>query len=139
MKNYKIRTACIVVVLLMAAFAARSAVAQEKGKSLKQPLKLEIKANLVSIVEKNGKKVTELKPADNAERGDVLVYAITYTNEGKAPLKDISVVDPVPKGTVYIIGSADGKDTEIGFSIDGGRVFQKPPIKYIEEKPDGKS
>ncbi|HOL49199.1 MAG TPA: hypothetical protein PLW07_01335, partial [bacterium] len=47
------------------------------------------------------------------------------------------IVNPIPNGTTYILNSASGKDTEISFSIDGGKYFQKPPVKYLVKKPDG--
>ncbi len=65
---------------------------------------------------------------------DILVYTITYKNEGNAPCESANIVNPVPEGTKYIINSAKGKDSEISYSIDGGKYFQKPPVKYLEKK-----
>ena len=86
---------------------------------------------------KNEKWIVERVPVEKTQRDDILVYTITYTNEGTSEAKDAEIVDPVPKGTIFVLGSAEGKDTEINYSIDGGHYFQRPPIKYIIRKPDG--
>lgn len=88
-------------------------------------------------IEKEGKKVVERIPVEKAKKGDILVYTITYKNEGGQPANDINIVNPVPKGTTYISKSAKGKDSEILFSIDGGNIYQREPIKYKVKKEDG--
>jgi uncharacterized repeat protein (TIGR01451 family) len=69
--------------------------------------------------------------------GDVLKYTITYRNAGSAEARDGSVVDPVPKDTCYVPGSAEGKDTAIAFSIDGKRFLEPRMLKYRERRADG--
>ena len=88
-------------------------------------------------VEKNGKLFVERIPLEIANPGDTVIYTITYRNEGETAARDILINDPISKGTVYTIGSAEGKDAEITFSIDDGRTYSKPPIKYIVKKADG--
>jgi uncharacterized repeat protein (TIGR01451 family) len=86
---------------------------------------------------KNEKWIVERVPVEKTQRDDILVYTITYNNEGTSEAKDTMIVDPVPKGTIFMLGSAEGKDAEIHYSIDGGHHFQRPPIKYIIRKPGG--
>ena len=86
---------------------------------------------------KDNKWIFTFVPVDTARRGDIFRYTITYTNLGQTPATDASIVDPVPKGTVYVLNSADGKDAEIFCSIDGGRFFQPPPATYTVRNPDG--
>jgi uncharacterized repeat protein (TIGR01451 family) len=89
------------------------------------------------IVQKDGKKVVEWIPLDKASPGDTIIYTITYRNEGATEARDILVNDPIPTGTVYVINSAEGKNAEISFSIDNGKTYSKPPIKYMVKKADG--
>ena len=88
-------------------------------------------------VEKDGKRVTERIPLDKASPGDKIVYTITYRNAGTTIANDVLINDSIPAGTIYLLNSAEGKDAEITFSIDGGRTYSKPPIKYMVKNPDG--
>ena len=100
-------------------------------------LTLTTKAQKEIVVKENGKQLVKRVSAETVKKGDILVYTITYKNEGNAPCQSASIVNPVPAGTVYILNSAAGKDCEITYSIDGGKYFQKPPVKYIVKKHDG--
>jgi uncharacterized repeat protein (TIGR01451 family) len=101
--------------------------------------KLELKtvAEKEMKVKKDGKVETKRLPADRANPGDVVVYTITYSNAGKGPVLDAVIINPIPKGVSYIIDSAEGKDTEIIYSIDGGASWLKPPVMMQIRKPDG--
>ena len=101
--------------------------------------KLELKMSMEKEVKtlKEGKEVVERMPADKVGPGDVAVYTITYTNTGAGEAKDASIVDPVPEGTVYVLGSAEGKDAKITCSIDGGKSFHAEPVKQVVKKADG--
>ncbi|MDD3887100.1 MAG: hypothetical protein PHI35_09525 [Victivallaceae bacterium] len=77
---------------------------------------------------RNGKKTVSKAPMDKIKSGDILVYTITYHNTGKSVARDVTVVDPVPANTVYLPGSAAGKDTKILFSINGGTTYHEPPV-----------
>jgi uncharacterized repeat protein (TIGR01451 family) len=73
------------------------------------------KIKLVTTLEKevkslkDGKEVVERVPAEKSAVGDVLVYTITYTNEGSEDATGVKIVDPVPEGTVYVVGSAEAR------------------------------
>ena len=102
-------------------------------------LKVESTSEIVVTKTVDGKDVEERVPADKTKPGDVLYFKMTYTNSGDGDARDARIVDPVPNHTVYLLGSADGENTDITCSVDGGRTYQKPPIYVTEKLPDGKT
>jgi len=86
---------------------------------------------------KDNKWIVQHVPVTTTQRDDILIYTITYANEGRSPAVDAAIVDPIPNGTSYILESATGKNAEITCSVDGGRYFQLPPAKSFVQKPDG--
>jgi uncharacterized repeat protein (TIGR01451 family) len=93
----------------------------------------------VSVVTK-GEKTTKRVAATKVDPGDVFFYTLNYVNSGDEAATSAVLDDPIPKGTVYLPGSAFGKDTEITFSIDGGNTFKKPSLLTYEVKlPNGKT
>lgn len=88
-------------------------------------------------VKKDGKVTTTRVPVDKAHPGDVVVYTITYTNIGKGPVVDAVIVDPLAGGVRYIENTAEGKDSEIKFSVDNGQTWQTYPVMMLFKKPDG--
>src|SRR5690606_1504043 len=57
--------------------------------------------------------------------GDVLFYTIRYSNTGDEPARNAQLDNPVPAGTAYQANSAWGDNSDILFSIDGGKTFKK--------------
>lgn len=100
-------------------------------------LKLKTVAEKEITARKDGKTVIERVPLAKASPGDVIVYSITYLNIGKTDAVDATIIDPIPQGAVYIMGSAAGNNAEVTGSIDDGRSWQKPPIMVQVKKPDG--
>jgi uncharacterized repeat protein (TIGR01451 family) len=100
--------------------------------------------SLVSISMKAEKEVTVNKVTKKIETkvfnpGDVIFYTLNYVNSGDEAATNAVMDDPIPKGTVYLAGSAFGNDAEITFSIDGGKTFKKPSLLTYEVKlPGGK-
>ena len=95
--------------------------------------------SLVSISMKAEKevtvnKVTKKVAASAVDPGDVIFFTLSYVNSGDEAATDAVFDDPIPKGTVYLPGSAFGKDAEITFSIDGGKTFKKPSLLTYEIK-----
>jgi uncharacterized repeat protein (TIGR01451 family) len=92
-----------------------------------------------SVVSK-GEKTTKRVAAANVDPGDVIFYTLNYVNTGDEAATSAVLDDPIPKGTIYLPGSAFGKDAEITFSIDGGKTFKKPSLLTYEVKlPNGKT
>jgi uncharacterized repeat protein (TIGR01451 family) len=79
----------------------------------------------IEVIEK-GVKVKKLSPPQKMVPGDEVLYTVTYTNKTAKPAENVNVVNPVPKHTRYIIGSAAGDNAEITFSVDGGKNFATP-------------
>ena len=84
-----------------------------------------------------GKTKVEWQEVKEAGPGDIVKYTIAYKNVGTVEARDGRIVDPIPKETTYVSGSAEGKDTAITFSLDG-KTFQDPPLlKYKVRQADG--
>jgi uncharacterized repeat protein (TIGR01451 family) len=124
-------TLCLVMPFLVATELAVRAQEQQPKVTLNLIEEKEVK------VLKEGKWIEEKMPVEKVNNQDTLVYTITYVNKGKTGAKDISIVDPIPEGTVYLPESAVGKGSEITYSIDGGKRYQPQPVKYVITKPDG--
>jgi uncharacterized repeat protein (TIGR01451 family) len=95
--------------------------------------------SLVSISMKAEKEVTvnkvkKMVVANAVDPGDVIFYTLSYVNSGDEAATNAVMDDPIPKGTVYLAGSAFGKDAEITFSIDGGKTFKKPSLLTYDIK-----
>jgi len=78
------------------------------------------------IESKAGVKTARFVEAKSATPGDVVQYTLTYTNKGDEEATNAVIDDPIPKGTVFLAGSATGDDAEITFSSDGGKTFAQP-------------
>jgi uncharacterized repeat protein (TIGR01451 family) len=99
-----------------------------------------IKAEKEQTVVLKGEKVTKRVAAANVDPGDVIFYTLNFVNSGDEAATSAVLDDPIPKGTVYLSGSAFGTDAEISFSIDGGKTFKKPSLLTYEIKlPNGKT
>ena len=101
-------------------------------------VKIDIMAEKVVMVEKDGKKVEQRVETDEVLPGDILVYTLSYKNVGDEAAKNINVDDPIPADTSYVVGSAYGPGSQITFSIDGGKTFDKPSVLSYEVGPEGK-
>ncbi len=132
------RTAVIVLAALVAVAAAAPAAWAQAQSGEKPQLVLTLSAQKEATVKgPDGKAKTEWQDVKTGNPGDVIRYTIAYRNAGKSEARDAVIVDPVPKGTTYIPGSAAGEGAEIGFSLDG-KTFQAPPqLKYKVRQPDG--
>jgi uncharacterized repeat protein (TIGR01451 family) len=70
--------------------------------------------------------------ASNADSGDVIFYTINFNNSGNETAFSAVLEDPIPKGSVYLSGSAYGNAADITFSIDNGKTFKKPSLLTYE-------
>lgn len=106
----------------------------------KPQVSVSMKAEKEVAVVTKGEKVTKRVDATNINPGDVIFYTLNFVNTGDEVATNAVLDDPIPKGTVYLPGSAFGKDAEITFSIDGGKTFKKPSLLTYEVKqPNGKT
>ena len=78
------------------------------------------------------------RTATASKPGDVIEYRIRYDNNGNEPVSQLAVNGPVPVGTHYVVGSAKSETrNELLFSIDGGKSWQKSPVKRRKQRADG--
>jgi len=88
------------------------------------------------VTTENGKEV--FGPAQKVVPGAVIEYRLKYRNMGTGPARDVALVGPVPKAAEYQDKSASAPEgLKVTFSIDGGKSFHVPPIKYKSKRPDG--
>ena len=52
--------------------------------------------------------------------------------------KGTVIIDPVPKGAVYVLNSASGENSKILCSINGGFGYYDEPVMRAVTQPDGK-
>lgn len=74
-------------------------------------------------VVKNGKKEIKRVSPDKAVPGTEVIFTNTFENVGGKTASDIVINNPIPAYTEYKAGSAFGKDYEILFSADNGKIF----------------
>jgi len=60
-------------------------------------------------------------------------YRISFINEGEEPADNIVLNNPVPENTHYVADSARGANTDIDYSVDGGKRFGQPSQLFIEK------
>lgn len=69
--------------------------------------------------------------------GDILRYTVDGANSGDVEAKGLSVTQPIPSQTTYVLASAKTDSTaEIVYSIDDGQSFVAEPMVEVT-LPDG--
>ncbi len=69
---------------------------------------------------------------------DKIEYTLRYRNVGDAAASGVSLVGPIPAGTVYLGETATEKGAMRPlFSIDGGASFHKAPVMYVVKNEKG--
>lgn len=106
-------------------------------------VKMQMDAKKLIVVEKivDGKKVKSesFEPAKEVFPGDIVQYDLTYWNEGTDSARDLKILGPIPQNTFYLADTATPlPNAEIKYSINGGKTFALPPIKYKVKEKDEK-
>src|SRR5680860_590373 len=83
---------------------------------------------LTSVVEKEVVTATTVIP------GEEVIYTTYYNNKSNQVADKIVITNPVPENTRYKPNSAVGADTEITYSIDGGKSFAAPEALMVTAK-----
>lgn len=68
------------------------------------------------------------------QAGDVLRYRLVGQNESDRSIKNLTLNQPIPKGTVFVLKSAQAttsQTAQITYSIDGGRSFVAAPTVQV--------
>jgi uncharacterized repeat protein (TIGR01451 family) len=87
---------------------------------------------LVNVVQKEvevddgGKRVRRLVEPGKVVPGDEVVYTVSYANKGARAAERVVVINPVPQHTKVRAGSVEGANTEIAYSVDGGKSYAAP-------------
>ena len=69
---------------------------------------------------------------------DKIEYVLRYRNVGDAPASGVSLVGPVPAGTLYLENSAtESESMHPRYSIDGGKSFHEAPVTYVVTNDQG--
>lgn len=65
--------------------------------------------------------------------GDVLRYAMVFTNTTDGAIRNVKLDNPVPAGLQYVGGSARASRGDAGadFSADGGRTYSAQPVETV--------
>jgi len=100
-------------------------------------LKVTSKAQKMVIVNKAGKKSYNFIPAAKVLPGEIVQYNTFFENISNKPATGINIVNPIPKHTVYLPNSAQGKNTQSVFSVDGGKHYGKAGTLKVRGR-DGK-
>lgn len=73
--------------------------------------------------------------ASMARPGDLLAYALAFTNTTKGTVNNVQFVNPLPSGLVYKASSARAdKPVRIEYSIDGGKSYSARPMIAVVEQ-----
>lgn len=91
-----------------------------------------VRINLAGAVEKSTGPVS-LDHVGSVAAGDVLKWQINSENQGDGAARDYRAVGRIPKGTIFVAGSAtaDGSAT-VTYSIDEGKTYSATPT--IEQR-----
>ena len=111
--------------LLGAVFASLALLTSPAMAAQQGHLKVTSNVQKMVIVNKNGKKAYEFKPAAKVLPGETVQYNTFFENISNQPADNINIVNPIPKHLVYLPNSAQGKNTQIVFSVDGGKHYGK--------------
>lgn len=87
---------------------------------------------VVTITSDNGAKSEQWQAPNNMLPGDKVGYQISFNNTGEEAAIGVVIANPIPENTVYVSGSAKGLNTNIEFSIDGGKNFAKSSQLFVQ-------
>lgn len=91
-----------------------------------------VKILLTGAIERNSKRVP-VEKAGPVTPGEVVSFTLSSVNEGSAPAREYRAIGQIPRGAIFVAGSALGdRDTQISYSIDGGQKFSSNPT--IDQK-----
>ena len=113
--------------MLAMAIAVGVAHAQQKG-----PLESTLEQHKVAKAA-DGRE--SLVAATGVRPGDVIEYAATYRNTGRAPITGVQATVPIPPNTEYVAGSANPREAKA--SVDGVTYAAMPLKRQVVR--DGKS
>ncbi|MDH4038710.1 MAG: hypothetical protein OEY32_14620 [Candidatus Krumholzibacteria bacterium] len=100
------------------------------------PLTGSIEAWRVLVADETGEE--SFVPAGEASPRDLIEYRLTYANSGESAVRTVSIVDPIPSGTEYVVRTATQPGgAAVTFSVDNGKTFHAWPVR-IRVMVDGR-
>jgi len=90
----------------------------------------------IIVQDKDGRDIVKHVKPEVMTPGDVVVYTVTFANEGKQAKDDVVINDPIHPDIAYIEGSATGPGTSITFSVDGKTFGKEGELKVEDENGD---
>lgn len=116
-------------------YVPASVVAQSTQNQSQLQLRLEAQKQIITKDQQGKQKVVwqALQGKAVVKPGDVLRYTLSGENRSDRPIKNLTLNQPIPKGMVYVLKSAEipNKEAKITYSIDGGRSFVENPTVKI--------
>lgn len=110
-----------------------------RGNSSASPVNLWFYSNPIRVKIKQPYLILEKECIGTASSGGTLTYILRYKNEGDGIARSAHVIDMIPEGTEYVIGSAkvkEGLPADLYYSHDGGSNFDPygtiSPITHIK-------
>lgn len=113
------------------------------AQSLNQPkveLRLIAKQKLVQKDVQGKEQIVwnELPKDTVVQKGTILRFQVVARNTGDRAAEKLVITQPVPKGTIYAIGTATEGSAKLSYSIDGGKTFSDNPMVQVT-LPDGRT
>ena len=100
---------------------------------------MDMQAEKDIVVVENGKQVKKRVAAVDQASGEVIIYTISYRNEGKEAATNVVLDNKIPDGTVYVNDSSKAAGAETLFSVDNGKTYKQPAsLTYEITDKDGK-
>lgn len=104
----------------------------------KPQLQMNVTAEKEVTVTEAGKPVVKRVKADKSAPGETLIFTLSYTNTGDEKAVDVKLDNPLPSGTRYVADSATGANSQVSFSVDGGKTFAKADQLAVDKTVGGK-
>jgi uncharacterized repeat protein (TIGR01451 family) len=105
-------------VAAMLAIAMLSTPVQAQGVDVTNEAMVEVKT-----IDASGQEKIKYVTADKVVPGSVILYLITYTNNGDAAAEGIVLNSAIHEDLTYIESSAETDGAVVHYSIDGGQTY----------------
>ena len=106
----------ILIVVALSAISTKLMAAEEQ-------IKVWSTAESSVISQKDGKKVEKKTAVTKLLPGKTVYYSTFFKNTSKKSVDGVSIINPIPKTTKFIKGSAWGENSSIVYSADGGKTW----------------
>ena len=83
---------------------------------------------------KEGKVEITRGKVKSAPPGSEIIYTTSFKNMINKPVGNIGISNPIPNDTTYKAGSAEGTNTSITYSVDGGKTYDVPENLKAKDK-----